>query len=74
LPENSDEAKMNKFFDFPALTIEIITAAAGIAVLAFIVFRIIKPAQRMTFVFSGITGGVTGYYTWLKWLGPLMMP
>lgn len=74
LSERSDEVKLARYWQLPGETISIITGALGAMVLAVVIFTFIPERQRLTFVISGLIGGVAGYLLWLEWLGPVIMP
>lgn len=58
----------------PQWSIILPSALTGLAILWYIVFKIIPGRQRLTFLLSGLAGGVFGYYFWLLWIGPKIMP
>lgn len=51
-----------------------VTALIGAAVLAIIIFKFVPLKQRVTFIASGLVGGIAGYILWLEWLGKYIMP
>ncbi len=51
-----------------------VTALIGVAVLAVIIFKFIPLKQRVTFIASGLTGGIAGYLLWLESFGKYIMP
>jgi hypothetical protein len=51
-----------------------LTAIFGIIVLTVVVFKFIPTQQRLTFIASGLIGGVSGYILWLHLLGQIIMP
>ncbi|HXD93697.1 MAG TPA: hypothetical protein VNX01_10815 [Bacteroidia bacterium] len=71
---NGDEVELAKYLQLPNWTILTLTAIIGIIVLTVIVFKFIPTKQRMTFLISGLTGGITGYFLWLMLLGKYIMP
>jgi len=64
----AETLKINSFF------INGLSAIVGFLVLVYIVFKIIPVRQRLTFIFSGLVGGVLGFFIWLEWIGKLLMP
>jgi hypothetical protein len=52
----------------------VVTGIIGVIVLVIVTFKFIPKLQLMTFILSGIIGGVAGYLLWLEWLGPVIMP
>lgn len=73
-PTGSDEIYLAQDSGIPLLSISLPAAIAGSLILACVVFKFIPAAQRLTFLISGLIGGVLGFYTWMFWLGPLIMP
>ncbi len=72
--QRSDEVVLARHWHLPGETISILTGTLGTLVLAIVIFIFIPKPQRLTFMVSGISGGVMGYLLWLKWLGPVIMP
>jgi len=60
--------------DLPFWLLAAITGVIGFFVLYVVVFKFIPQQQRLTFVSSGIVGGVAGYVLWLYLPGPLLLP
>jgi hypothetical protein len=71
---NGDEVGLALFLNLPKGTIAISTALIGLAVLFFVIFRIIPVDKRITFISAGLLGGIFGYLFWLIWFGPIIMP
>ncbi len=55
-------------------TISIILAVIGLIISLFIVFEIIPKKLRLTFILSGLTGGIFGFILWMNLLGPELLP
>lgn len=70
----ADELRLDLYFGLPRPTVMTITAAIGCAVLAFVVFRVIPLEQRLTFLLSGLVGGILGYVFWLGFFGKYILP
>lgn len=49
-------------------------ALVSCAILAFVVFTVIPPKQRLIFLSAGLSGGIAGALLWLVILGPKIMP
>lgn len=73
-PSGSDEVRLARELGINELSITSTAAFIGSCVLAYIVFVIIPVRQRLTFIVSGLTGGLLGYYFWFHVIGPLVMP
>jgi hypothetical protein len=69
-----DEIHLAQYFELPNWTISSLTAIFGIIVLTVVVFKFIPTQQRLTFIASGLIGGVSGYILWLHLLGQIIMP
>lgn len=69
-----DEIVIAKALGLPSLSIEIATAAAGLGVLCLVLFKILDKNIRYVFLSGLAAGGVLGYYLWLIWLGPILLP
>ncbi|MFA6571341.1 MAG: hypothetical protein WCT77_08900 [Bacteroidota bacterium] len=69
-----DEIRIALYLGLPFWSLSVLTAIIGAFILALIIFKIIPGKQRLTFVISGFTGGITGYILWLVLLGKYIMP
>jgi len=71
---HGDEIKIAGYLGLPLASIAGTTAFIG-AWIALDVWRIYIPArQRLPFTFAAIIGGGLGYFLWLHWVGPLLLP
>ncbi|MFC4262638.1 hypothetical protein ACFOWM_07105 [Ferruginibacter yonginensis] len=70
----SDEIRIAISLSLPKESLTIFTALVGIAVLIFVIFKIIPTKKRFTFILAGLFGGTFGYFFWLFWIGPKLMP
>lgn len=68
-----DEMRLALYLDWNTWSIQIITGLCGLAVL-FIVLRLLPKTLILTFLVSGLTGGILGYYLWLIKFGKYIMP
>jgi hypothetical protein len=68
-----DEMVLALNLGFNLWSIQIITGILGVVVLL-IVIRLMPKPILLTFLVSGLFGGVLGYYLWLIKLGPYIMP
>lgn len=71
---NGDEIRLAMALKLPKEALIVPTALTGVAVLMFVIFRIIPIGQRITFITAGLAGGILGYVFWLDWIGPIVMP
>ena len=69
---------MDEFFiandlNLPEWTIATVTGIIGAIVLSVIIFKFVPQKQRLTFIASGLVGGITGFILWLVLLGKVIM-
>ncbi len=69
-----DEAKLARTYDLPLGTFAIPLFCIGLAISLWVIFTILPHKHRLTFILSGLIGGLAGYFIWLKWFGPILMP
>ncbi len=72
--QRGDEIKLSQYLQLPGWTITTLTAIIGAIVLVIIIFKFVPTKQRLTFIASGLTGGITGYILWLVLFGKYLMP
>ena len=70
----NDEIRLANYFDINKFSFTLPAAVIASLILAFVVFKVIPPTQRLTFMISGLIGGFLGFYLWLHLLGPILMP
>ena len=70
----ADEIKLTKYLNLPVWLISAGTAFIGTIVLSIIIFKYVPKKLRVTFIISGLLGGIIGYVLWLELLGKLLMP
>jgi hypothetical protein len=69
-----DEVKLAWLLNLPRYTFFISLLVISIAVICIIIFRFIPQKQRITFIFSTITGLILSYFAWFRFLGKLLLP
>jgi len=69
-----DEIRLAKYLGLSNWTILSFTGLIGLTVLTFIIIKIVPLKQRLTFMASGLFGGIVGYILWLKVLGKIIIP
>jgi hypothetical protein len=72
--QSGDEIRISQYWKIHPLIITSSTAFIGITVLLFITFKIIPTFLRLTFLLSGIVGGILGFLLWFVFLGKLILP
>jgi hypothetical protein len=70
----SDEIGIAWNLGLPPYLLLIVTGVIGFIILCIVIFKFIPKNQHLTFVLSGIAGGVAGYVLWLYMLGPVLLP
>jgi hypothetical protein len=68
-----DEMRLAQHLDINIWSIQIITGLVGIGILV-IVLRLLPKTSVLTFLLSGLAGGLLGYYLWLIKFGQYIMP
>lgn len=71
---SGDEIRLAISSGLPTGTILIMTAVIAIGLLIFIIFKILPANIRLTFILAGFFGGIFGYFFWLLWIGPILLP
>jgi len=69
-----DEVVISNYFDLPTGTISIVLGVIGLTISLFVIFNIIPIKLRLTFIISGLIGGISGFVLWMKILGPMVLP
>jgi hypothetical protein len=64
----ADYLKINTFF------ISGLSALIGLTILTLVVFKFVPSRQRLTFILSGLIGGVLGFIIWLEFIGQILLP
>ncbi|MBP7511178.1 MAG: hypothetical protein KA981_04575 [Bacteroidia bacterium] len=71
--QSNDEARLANYLDLNIWTIEIITGIIALGILSKVLTWLPKKTV-LTFLLSGIVGGILGYYLWLIKFGKYIMP
>ncbi|MGX1023375.1 hypothetical protein [Psychroflexus sp. MBR-150] len=69
-----DEYYISKELHLWSGTIPIILGLLGLIVSVYIVFIIVPKKLRLTFILSGLLGGITGYILWINTIGMKILP
>lgn len=69
-----DEAGIAWIMDLPSGTFAIPLGLLGLWIALFIVFKVVPEKLRLTFIVSGLVGGVVGYLLWMQVLGSMLLP
>lgn len=71
---SSDELDLARSLGWWEGSISLPLAMIAIVIAIYVIFRIIPKTFRFTFILSGLIGGVFGFFFWLEWVGPIVMP
>lgn len=69
-----DELRISSMLNFWPGTFSIILGIIGTFVSFYILFSVIPARMRLTFICSGLLGGISGFILWLHLLGPVVLP
>ncbi len=69
-----DEARISRLLDLPEGFIPVVLGVIGLTISCYIIFKIIPIQKRLTFIVSGLIGGVSGFILWMKIIGPILLP
>lgn len=70
---SSDEVKIAEYLGFSKISIVLITGIIGFLVLSYVIY-ILPNKIKLTFIISGLLGGVLGFYLWLIKFGKIILP
>lgn len=73
ISERGDEVRIAGYLNINNLTVQVVTGLIGVLVLLYII-KLIPKSQLLTFLMSGLVGGVAGYYLWLIKFGSVILP
>ncbi|MBO0936033.1 hypothetical protein J2I47_05690 [Fibrella sp. HMF5335] len=69
-----DETKLATYLQLWVPSISLMTGFVGFIVLGFITLKVVPETQRFTFILAGLVGGLFGFWLWMSWLGPIVLP
>ena len=69
-----DEIRLANYLGLSNWTILSFTGLIGLSVLTIIALKVVPLKQRLTFMASGLFGGIVGYILWLEVLGKIIIP
>ena len=69
-----DEFRMSYHLGFNQWLIPIVMGIIGVIISIYIVFKVLPSNYRISFITSGLVGGVLGYLVWFNWLGEIVLP
>lgn len=69
-----DESILSLSFQLPPYALDLFGGTIAAALLVYIVFRVIPKTLQLTFVLSGLLGGVFGFWLWMYAIGPIVLP
>lgn len=71
---SGDEYYISKDLNFWSGTMPIILGTIGMLISIYIVFKIVPKNLRLTFILSGLIGGISGFILWMHIIGPRILP
>lgn len=69
-----DEYFLSTYLDLPNGAFSITLGSIGLFISLMVIFKIIPKKKRFTFIVSGLTGGLLGFYWWMYVIGPVLLP
>lgn len=69
-----DEYYISKDLNLWSGTIPIILGVMGLLASIYIVFKVVPKDLRLTFIISGLIGGVSGFILWMNIIGSIVLP
>ena len=69
-----DEANISTMLKLPIGTFSIILGVLGLIISLFVIFKIVPNDKRLTFISSGLIGGISGFVLWMNIIGPKILP
>lgn len=69
-----DELYISQELNLWSGTLSIILATLALLVCVYVVFVIVPKKIRLTFILSGLVGGVLGFVLWIMVIGPIVLP
>ena len=72
--QGGDEMFVASHLHIPGWSLITITAIIGAIILAIVIFKFVPARQRITFIASGLVGGISGYILWLVLFGKYILP
>lgn len=72
--DNGDEVKISRYLGLSDWFVPAVTGIAGAIILVIVFSRFVPKGQRLTFLLSGLIGGIAGYFFWFEWAGKMILP
>lgn len=70
----SDEISMATSIGWWKGSFSLPLALLALVVAIFVIFKIVPKSVRLSFLLAGLAGGIFGYFFWLEWVGPVVLP
>ncbi len=70
----SFDSRISYFMDMGKEGFPILECIVGTTILFYIIFQFIPKQERLTFLLSGLLGGITGIYLWFFLVGKYILP
>ncbi len=69
-----DEIRIAQMLGLPPLSLTSVLGFLALGIALFVVFKIVPEDMRLTFILSGLIGGLLAFELWMHRLGPLLLP
>ncbi|MFK8057984.1 MAG: hypothetical protein AB8F78_17790 [Saprospiraceae bacterium] len=69
-----DEKRISDLLGLWSGTVPWVSSITGVAICAFVVFKVVPEQLRVTFILGAAIGGVSGFMLWMYLLGPILLP
>lgn len=72
--QSGDETNLSNYLQYPAFTLDLITAAMASIILLVVFINYMNKEERIAFVLAGTTAGSLSALLWFKVIGPWLLP
>ncbi len=69
-----DELRISQGLNLWNGTVPIVLAIIGFVISIYAIFKILPEKIRLTFILSGLIGGISGFILWMNIIGPRILP
>ncbi len=69
-----DEAYLSSTLGFPMGSLSILFAIIGGLICSYLLFKVVPQKLRYNFLLAGFTGSLIGFWIWMNYLGPILLP
>jgi len=69
-----DEFRISRYYELNEWIIPVITFILGILISLYVIFKVVPIKYRITFIASGLAGGILGFLIWFGGVGKILLP